>query len=352
MDYISKLKKELERAILIGDIEKADEISDKLFKTQGGRDADTVMPHQFIEKIKERIKERSKEKTGGQKTMNVKKIVSIAAAAAVVATIGISTLAVRWNGVKDLVFKNSGIKTAYTEDDFESQEDSENKDVPESTVEGEADFIALQGYPDSNEYKASVEWNLFCSEYDADGSILAKIGNSSNEFIEKYPMYLVYTQEMADKLEEIINKYELKLHESRTFISSGEELIKEAGTGDFIKNNNIVLGGYVYNDSTFHFDGEAVLKDGTQMGYQFGNYVKGTFSDTYLNIGDANSYREWEYTTKSGVKVSLALSENKALVIADLPDSYVTINLLSGTQKGITDKMLEEFADLFDFSKI
>jgi len=144
MDYISKLKKELERAILIGDIEKADEISDKLFKTQGGRDADTVMPHQFIEKIKERIKERSKEKTGGQKTMNVKKIVSIAAAA-VVATIGISTLAVRWNGVKDLVFKNSGIKTAYTEDDFESQEDSENKDVPESTVEGKLTLLHCRG---------------------------------------------------------------------------------------------------------------------------------------------------------------------------------------------------------------
>jgi len=164
--------------------------------------------------------------------------------------------------------------------------------------------------------------------------------------------YQKLLREQDQKIDETRYTGGLKLHESRTFVSSGEELIKEAGTDGFIRNNNKVLGGYVYNDSTFHFDGEAVLKDGTQMGYQFGNYVKGTFSDTYLNIGDANSYREWEYTTKSGVKVSLALSENKALVIADLPDSYVTINLLSGTQKGITDKMLEEFADLFDFSKI
>jgi hypothetical protein len=197
-----------------------------------------------------------------------------------------------------------------------------------------------------------VEWNLFCSEYDSDGSILREIGNNSNKFTEKYPMYLVYTQKMADKLEEIVGKYRLKLHESRTIITDGEELTKEAGTGSFYRNNNKVLSGYVYNDGTFHFDGEAMLNDGTWIDYQFGNYVKGTFSDTYLNVGDANSYREWEYTTDSGVKVSLALGRNKALVIADLPNSYVTINVLSGTQNGITDKMLEEFANLFDYSEI
>ena len=106
----------------------------------------------------------------------------------------------------------------------------------------------------------------------------------------------------------------------------------------------------MFTTTALSLDGEAVLKDGTQMAISL-KLCKGTFSDTYLNIGDANS-QGVEYTTKSGVKVSLALSENKALVIADLPNSYVTINLLSGTQKGITDKMLEEFVDLFDFSKI
>jgi len=57
---------------------------------------------------------------------------------------------------------------------------------------------------------------------------------------------------------------------------------------------------------------------------------KPCFSDTYLNIGDASSYAEWEYKTGSGQKVSLALGDTKALVIADLKNSYVVINVLSG----------------------
>jgi len=43
-------------------------------------------------------------------------------------------------------------------------------------------------------------------------------------------------------------------------VSSGEELIKEANVGQFIKMQILFLSGYVYNDGTFHFDGEALLK--------------------------------------------------------------------------------------------
>jgi len=52
-------------------------------------------------------------------------------------------------------------------------------------------LIVLQGYPDSNEYKASVEWNLFRAGYDTDGKLLSEVGNGSNEYTEKYPLYLV-----------------------------------------------------------------------------------------------------------------------------------------------------------------
>ena len=45
-------------------------------------------------------------------------------------------------------------------------------------------------------------------------------------------------------------------------VKKGEELIKEANVGQFIKDANTVLSGYVYNDGTFHFDGEALLKNG------------------------------------------------------------------------------------------
>ena len=72
------------------------------------------------------------------------------------------------------------------------------------------DVISLSGYLDTPESKALAEWNAFTESYDADGSIIASIGNQPTGFEETYGLYLVYTQEMADKLEEILAKYNLR----------------------------------------------------------------------------------------------------------------------------------------------
>ncbi|RXE58980.1 hypothetical protein [Acetivibrio mesophilus] len=351
MDNVSRLKKELEKAVQLNDIENADKISDQLFRMQKGKEADAVMPDQFVEKIIE----KSKEKSGGQKSMNMKKIISIVAVAAVTATLGITALATRWYGIRDLVFQNSDNETALTDNSQISDSEDDIEASAGGYVQEKMDLIVLQGYPDSNEYKASAEWNLFLAGYDTDGKFLSEVGNGSNEFTEKYPMYLVYTREMAEKLEEIVAKYQLKLHNSMTIVNNQKELMQEANIGEFSKNANTVLSGYVYDDGTFHYDGETLLKNGTHIDYQFGNYVKGTFSSTYLNVGDASSYTEWEYKTSSGQKVSLALGDTKALVITDLQNSYVAINVLSGRNAesgGLTAEDLQEFADTFDFMQI
>ncbi len=70
MDRISALKKELEKAVLHEDFERAEEISDELFRLQGGKEEYTEMPIRFAEEIKK----RSEQKSGGQKKMNMKKI--------------------------------------------------------------------------------------------------------------------------------------------------------------------------------------------------------------------------------------------------------------------------------------
>ncbi len=74
------------------------------------------------------------------------------------------------------------------------------------------DTVSLSGYMDSPESKALAEWQDFLDEYDRDGSILAQVGNDLPPAFDKYICYLVYTQDMADKLEEIIDKHGLKLH--------------------------------------------------------------------------------------------------------------------------------------------
>jgi hypothetical protein len=60
--------------------------------------------------------------------------------------------------------------------------------------------------------------------------------------------------------------------------------------------------------------------------------------------------------TKSGVTVSPP--QNESLVIADLDNSFITVNVLAGTgdsgfdSSSITQADLQTFADLFDFSQI
>lgn len=79
------------------------------------------------------------------------------------------------------------------------------KDIPEKEV----DMISLAGTEGSPEYEADVEWQKFLDSYDTDESILASVGSGTTGFEEKYGEYLCYSQEMADKIEEICEKYGL-----------------------------------------------------------------------------------------------------------------------------------------------
>ena len=128
--------------------------------------------------------------------------------------------------------------------------------------------------------------------------------------------------------------------------------------GDFLGENR-AGSAYMYEDGTFHFDGEIDLEDYGHLDYQFMRAVRGSFTDTLLNIRDVDDYTEWAYITRDGVNLTLALSPHKGLIIADLPDSFVTVNVLAGTETPFGDifsngpfdaAALERLADSFTFS--
>jgi hypothetical protein len=359
---ISRLVTELDTAVLRGDAEKADELTEILFRLQGGSEEDAVMPVLFPVSIEA----CNKNESGGHamKSRNIKRVIGIAAAAALVMTLGITALATQFFGLRDMVIPHDKAASATAP---AAQDDPGAKPEPSEAYpaapEESYNLIPMQGYPDSSEYKASAEWELFRQSYDTDGSIINQVGNNPNEYTEKYPMYLVYSKEMADKLEEIIAKYGLKLHTSGiTIAESTEDLLRLADVGNFITSGsggvNRVYSGYAYDDGTFAYDGQAVLENGAVIEYQFRNEMKGVFSDVCLNIGDADAYQEWQYTTGSGVQVSLALSKTKALIITDRETSFVVVNVLAGTgdsgfgSSSITKEDLQRFAELFDFSQI
>ncbi len=264
-----------------------------------------------------------------------KRVVGLAVAVCLIFTCSVTAFATNLWGLRDLLL---------------------DQDPPEVSEEAQSmEMISLQGFSDSNEYKALAEWMAFTDSYDQDGTILNQIGNGPTGLDEKYSLYLVYSQEMADKLDEITAKYHLSLHRGITDVATREDLFAYLGTSDFLGETNTPYSTYMYEDGTFHFDGSASLEGGLNIDYQFMRCVKGSFTDVPLNIGTADAYNTWDYTTTSGVTVLLSLGPDKALVIADLERSFVSINVLEGTESesgAITAENLEAFADSFDFSAL
>jgi hypothetical protein len=113
-----------------------------------------------------------------------------------------------------------------------------------------------------------------------------------------------------------------------------------------------VGSAYIYENGTFQYDGTC-FSDSTYgddgLGYQFRRSVKGTFEEVDLNIGVASDYEEWQYDTSSNESVLLALGPNKALIFADFDSCFIAVNVLCGTDEGMTKEKLEDFADTFDY---
>jgi len=275
-----------------------------------------------------------------------KKAAGIAAALVLLAGLGLTAYAANLFGLRDMLLPQQEVNPPIAVGNTENEQQSE-----------QVDMISLTGYGNTPESKAVAEWQAFLSAYDQDGTILESLGSDPTGFEEEYGLYLVYTQEMADKLDEITAKYALKRHTAMLDDLYTDEALCDQVGGDFMGENR-ACSTYMYEDGTFKFDGEIDLEGYGTLNYQFLRCVRGSFTDIILNITNVNDYTEWGYITKSGVPVTLALSPHKALIIADLPDSFVTVNVLAGTQTPTDDvfssgpfltENLERLADSFDF---
>jgi len=219
--------------------------------------------------------------------------------------------------------------------------------------------ILLSDFTDCNEYMAVAEWKAFADHYDPDGALLAQAdpeGPDDIELGEKYMHYDVYTQEMADKLDEITAKYGLTLYGSfvpEKLTPITEKLIVNDETEFSDAAYNTMLDGYMYDDGTFSFDGIFDAAVGRlSVYYQFRRSVKGVFDPIFLNIGDIEDYQEQSLTTDSGVELAAAISEYQSVLFAEFDSCFVSINVMGGTDEGITFDDLEDLANTFDFSVI
>lgn len=194
------------------------------------------------------------------------------------------------------------------------------------------DVISLQGIEGSPNFQAAKEWCEFEQSYDPEH---ARIDNSF-VYPDEYDGYYLYNQEMADKVTQLCEKYNLKplgktarmqnyqfnvLYEALGIDSLFRESIQaENGVGYFTEYGNFNL--------TFQFtltSGEAQHKD---LFFATMRYVGKDYFDTMNAVVDSiGSTENWNYTLADGTQVLLVQNEKSALILCDRNDAFLSVFL-------------------------
>lgn len=209
--------------------------------------------------------------------------------------------------------------------------------------------LSLQGFAGSPEFEAAREWAEFLDGYDRDGEIWNSVnenGRTPAEFMQEYTanQYNVYSQEMADELHRIAEKYGLTLHMGGSVSATIPEL--EERFGDFLPVTQIA--GSYNADGTFF----ASCRTDDGQSYSLFRSMKGVLDTSTIHVRDAESFEQWTYQAACGVTVLICLSEETGWIVADLEKSFVTVRVLLDSQypDPITGEELQTIADSIDFS--
>ena len=234
----------------------------------------------------------------------------------------------------------------------------ENGDVISLPTLPQRTQITLQG---ANQ-EALAEWNSFCRDYDPDGAIVTANDNNELGIPNRYYIpYGCYSWEMVNKLDEIVQKYDLKLLSPDVGCQSYESSVLFSSLGiDGVFHGDVeYLSGYFYPEGTFKIEllfrpdtDQWPYKDNSASYYYS---VKEYFDPVYYEVADLENCTQWNYTRSDGRTVLLVMNDEQARIITDLQDALVTVSFASskwdgGTKVQMTQSALEQISEQFDFS--
>ena len=219
--------------------------------------------------------------------------------------------------------------------------------------------------------EALKEWIAFKNSYDQDSTVMIesdlamKSGHPWDIPENYYFTYDCYSPEMVDKLNEIVEKYDLKLLSTIIQLDryEGSVPLDSLGlTGLTYDEPNVQVeyeGGSFHLEGTFHMDMRITgdfgdwkwEKSWVSVRYSLKDY----FDPSTGAMLESKDYDEWDYTRRDGKTVLLVLNEDTAEIFADLLDAFITIDLdskilVDGKEVPMTRAALEQLAELFDLS--
>ena len=269
-----------------------------------------------------------------QKRTPMRRVVSVALAAALLLALSLTAYATDLFGIKDFIMP----------DDYQSGPTIENAAENASTRQP----IAIHGYADSSEAVAYAEWDAYYWEYVENN----KIADEDSEGLPQVAGYYgAYNREMYDQLLKTAAKYDLKLVENVE--SGGRKLHLLNGTeGTY----------YQYSNGSFKESGDFTSSDGVVVGYSIIRTVKGSMPTAGFEIWDADQWSYWSHTTPAGEPVAVGLSDTlydaygsdvgqRGLVMADLGDCFVTV-IVYDWNKDCNKTVMTELAENIDYARL
>lgn len=237
----------------------------------------------------------------------------------------------------------------------------------------EMEVLTFAGVKGSPGYQAAKEWFDFIKTYDPDGKIYASVWKNVPEFPEEYSSYNLYSQEMKDALDSILQKYNLKPVGSLLQFKSVENICAALKIEKFTTDANGVqtniTGGYPFDNGNFMLSVDIKLPDDTASQVcrtqgQIDWYRKDCLSQDHIYLEDLAQWKEWNYQTAAGNDVLIIRSDSdwRAWIICEREEAMLVLRLESRIDLGynedcskhwgyleMTDKQLEMVADTIDF---
>ena len=229
--------------------------------------------------------------------------------------------------------------------------------------------LTLAGLSGTSASQAAREWYEFLESYDPDRAIRKSVWGKEPEFSEEYYGYGLYSQEMKDKLDEILDKYDLKLRGQPVAFQTSKLLLRALGMESLLNSGSNaqmkIDHAAFYENGNLDVDFTITLPgEGSAKGYLFYRPKDCLIPDTAVLM--EAQWEEWNYTTAGGDDVLIVRSEDagSAWIFSDMVNYTVSVRLdvirrmYEETEDGIpvakfevmSRGQLEQAADSVDFS--
>lgn len=233
-------------------------------------------------------------------------------------------------------------------------------------TEKERDVITIYGHSGDPIQLALTEWYQFQETYDPDGK-LSDNNPDHQEIPNQYEWtYSCYTLDMAAKIDEIAQKYDLKLLEEWIPFQSWQSHIffEETGISSFLMDGSEAeiegVSGMHY--PPYNFDMDFTIRTDALPVKLWGTIIyarKDYLPRAFPGGMDLSLFEQWDYAAPDGTPLLLALNTKGTAYIIAEPENAMLIVYLDGNFSGsaypeadeiLTKEQLESIADQFDYS--